>query len=274
MTAASNSIPHYNPSFVNFCLHPTQCATSLEGKVTMVALSILFGVSTVGIVHAFVAIWQLLMSPEASKVMAATSPVLFKRKTHPPSETVPQNNVEELVKTTLSAGSTVRPENLQLAKPIEEPKFNESTKFFHTVQNVKLEGNPGDYSFTEIDHKRGILKMTVKGSDGKPFDLLVRKSTSCEGGYRLLIPTKGKFIQSAIFTAAQLGAMINWSRHLPPGFRISSLSALTFMKAGLIIFSKDKPLDEKGHYIVDPKGVLEKVEDQALKALLSCLGIK
>ena len=271
MSSIENSNPCNKISVSHFFLHPARCADSLFGKVMLVALSIFVGIISFGIVHSIAYLahrFSKEVGPAASNVTQAAEDTLPKAPQSPNID-VTQNLLKETI--SMGSDSSKLVGFVQNMPPDEEPIHEEQAKFFHTIQDPKIEGNPGDYSLTEINKEKGILKMSIKGTDGKFFDVLVRRATSQKGYYRLLIPFQNKgMIQSAIpFTFPQISGMMNCARTLPPGFRISSLSKITYIKTGLIIFSKDLPAEEKGHYIVNTNGALQKVEE---KVLLSMLG--
>lgn len=168
-----NKIEGSSPSFSTFLIRPWKCANPLAGKIALVALSILFGCATLGIVHGVAFIFQTLCCLKNRVKKGVTPPI-------PPKINI--NNIEQ--ESPIKEESKVK--NFASIFPAELWKISIAFEnFFYRKNDKKLY-----FSKNAIDNfKNELLSNTTKlyKDSAQKIEQHKDSSSNCQKLYDYLI---------------------------------------------------------------------------------------
>lgn len=232
-------------TFEKFLLAPQSLAVNKGGKCGLLALSILFGIVTLGIAHGVAALINRVSKGEREdngKIKRTASDVFPQNS----QENVSLDNTKSSEKELLSIKS----------EPPNEKSFETVSKYFKTVENLAA-ADVGNYQFEEI---KGTPYQKLKIKDVKEDrEVIVRESTTFPKRYRLVIRDNQGVHESYLpLTAPQISSMLRWAKNPPRGFHVSELTKVINSKTGLIVFTEER---SNKRYIVDSKGLMSEITD-------------
>lgn len=237
-------------AFIKFLYNPSKLVEGTVKKVSMVGLSILTGVISLGILHAV--FFPAYLKRRATRVpdpkhysQPINQPIIKKLKGFQAGVPIRGKNQEFLPETIMTA--IPDPVTAKFKIPFLEQIITLSPAFEFKDKIKPIKDVP-------------ILRMKISQV---PFDLFIKKTEESRNQhpcYRIVQIAKLEkkeyyFLTTYTFTAQQINAMMQMKISPREGFHVSELNNQSrFKKFGLMIFER-----EKNHYVFNDQGNLQAI---------------